>query len=182
MTQKGGHVSEETKKILSEASKKAHERGCYKHLNYKKISKKSLETRKKNGNMTLSEERKKKISESVKRAYDEGRLVGFKNREKEIERIYCEPGLGYKSKRFHDRITLREMKKYEDNGYRCIPVGIKGVPIPDFIAIRGDKIEIVSGEIELGGNPTKEKLNNYGKVKEYYDDIYWFIRIKEKLK
>lgn len=80
-----------------------------------------------------------------------------------------------------DRWIHPEMKKYEKNGFRCIPVGHYKV-VPDFIAIKNGKVFAV--EIEHGRSPSEFFISSNPRKYEgvpYYDSVFW-INKKRKNK
>ncbi len=79
-----------------------------------------------------------------------------------------------------DNYILPEMKRYEENGFRCIPVGHYKVT-PDFIALKDNKV--IAVEIEHGRTPSemyqwspKDKYNGI----PYYDNVVWIEKAAEK--
>ena len=69
----------------------------------------------------------------------------------------------------NDRI-LKEIKEYQENGYRCVPTG--GKVRPDFIAIKEGKVLAV--EVEYGSNPNYSKYTEKDRL--FFDDVVWIIR------
>ncbi|RKX44051.1 MAG: hypothetical protein DRP27_07375 [Thermotogae bacterium] len=75
-------------------------------------------------------------------------------------------------KRYHDKMLLEELKKFERQGYRCIPL-IK--VIPDAIVIKDGKVYAVELETD---HPDFDKYHNL-KVNPY-DDVIWIMKSYKK--
>ena len=72
----------------------------------------------------------------------------------------------------HDAALFKEMWNLEMQGFRCIPLGGTGYPVPDLIAINPSDQKVYAVEVELTGAPNYKK---YEKI-ACYDDVIWVIR------
>lgn len=78
--------------------------------------------------------------------------------------------IGLGTQTVHARI-IQEIKEFEAQGYRCVPVG--GKVRPDFIAIKDNKVLAV--EVEHG-RPNYAKYDE--EMRSYVDDVVWLLRKK----
>lgn len=81
---------------------------------------------------------------------------------------------GYESWIFNDEDILEEVKKLEEQGYKCIPIGLKKFPKPDIIAIKENKIEAF--EIQRG--EIRGKVVDKYKENKYFDKVNWIKILK----
>ena len=70
---------------------------------------------------------------------------------------------------------LKEIKEFENQGFRCIPTG--GKVRPDFIAIKDNKVFAVEVEYDI---PNYSKYTKEAKL--FFDDIIWIFRKRDKRK
>ena len=126
----------------------------------------------------LSEETKRKISESMRgrNGYWFGKKLSEETKSK-LRVANFGKKLSEETKKkltknivkVNERI-LKEIKEYQENGYRCVPTG--GKVRPDFIAIKDGKVLAV--EVEYGSNPNYSKYTEEDKL--FFDDVVWIIR------
>jgi len=74
----------------------------------------------------------------------------------------------------HKRMILDEKEKLENQGFRVLLPDQK--PIPDMIAIKGDKVYAVEVESYGKGSPDYEKYD----VPHGFDDVIWIIKEEDK--
>ena len=164
----GSHHSEETRAKMSKSMRgKKRSAKARKNISLGKMG------------IKLSEEHKKKISDSMKgaRGYWFGKKLSEETKQK-LRVANTGKKLSDETKRkcamnvekLNERI-LKEIREFENQGFRCVPVG--GKVRPDFIAIKDSKVFAV--EVEYG-------IPNYAKytaeAKVFFDDIMWIIRKK----
>lgn len=143
-----------------------------------------------------AKEIKEKISESVTQSYTEDlkkrrQLTTIKQMEipeqREIRSGPRKPEFGEKIRKqikkhriLHDDIAITQIKNFEKQGFRCVPIGLKKHPHPDFIAIKNDKVYAV--EVELSGkiNITSGAKKGYELFPGIYDDIFWILPIRKR--
>ena len=73
----------------------------------------------------------------------------------------------------HTQEILKQIKIFEEQGFKCILTDFK--PIPDFIAIKGENIKVYAVEVD-SGRPRPEKYQNT----QIYDDVFWITFHKQK--
>ena len=96
----------------------------------------------------------------------------FKETNKNFKKgIYPKNWVESRNKGFekHDNAITEEMRKFESQGFRVIPVGRRKDIEPDFIVIKDNKVFAV--EVELS-DPNYEKYSNV----KYFDDIIWILK------
>lgn len=79
-----------------------------------------------------------------------------------------------KAANLHDKYTLEEMANLQEQGYRCIPLGLRKFPKPDIIAVNMANNKVYAVEIERQrAHPETYDTYNW---EQYFNDIHWIIR------